>query len=214
MVKLQDWFAVNKFSLNIHKTNFMIFGNIKTPQDIKIKINNELVNRVYCNKFLVVFVDEKLCWREHIYYVKTKLSKNIAILYKVKYKLSCEALRSLYCTLISPYLTYCVEIWGNTYISNLISIDKLQKGAIRIISGVSFLEHTSALFKNLKLLHFFDLVKFQTYLIMYKAFHFELPVNLQSMFTIDNIIYYETRSKFNFKLKKLGQNLNQCVYLY
>ena len=53
----------------------------------------------------------------------------------------------------------------------------------------------------------FDLVKFQTYLIMYKAFHFELPVNLQSMFTIDNNIYYETRSKFYFKLKYVRTKL-------
>ena len=212
LVKLQDWFAVNKLSLNILKTNFMIFGNIKTSQDINIRINNELVNRAYSNKFLGVIVDDKLCWREHIHYVKTKLSKNIAILYKVKYKLSCEVLRSLYCTLILPYLTYCVEIWGNTYKSNLISIEKLQKRAIRIISGVSFLEHTSPLFKNFKLLKFFDLVHFQTYLIMYKAFHFELPINLQNMFIIDKSIYYDTRSKFNFKLRYVRTKLkSMCV---
>ena len=84
----------------------------------------------------------RLIGNKPIHYVKTKLSKNIAILYKVKYKLSCKVLRSLYCTLILPYLTYCVAIWGYTYKSNLISIDNLQKRAIRIISGVLFLEHT------------------------------------------------------------------------
>ena len=47
---------------------------------------------------------------------------------------------------------------------------------------------------------------------MYKAVHFELPVNVQSMFTIDNKIYYENR--FKFKLKYVRTNLNQCVYQY
>ena len=100
----------------------------------------------------------------------------------------------------------------NKYKSNLISKDKLQKRAIRIISGVSFLEHISPLFKNLKLLKFFDLIHFQTYLIMYKAFHFELPINLQNIFIIDKSIYYDTRSKFNFKLRYVRTKLKpMCV---
>ena len=83
LAKLQDWFAVNKLSLNILKTNFLVFGNIKTHQDFKIWISNELVQQVYSNKFLGVFVDEKLGWMDHISnHVRTKLSKNRAILHK------------------------------------------------------------------------------------------------------------------------------------
>ena len=96
--------------------------------------------------------------------------------------------------------------------SNLISLDKLRKRAIRIISGVSFLEHTTPLFKNLKLLKFFYLLQFQIYLIMYKAFHFELLINLQNIFIVDKSIYYETGSKFNFKLRYVRTKLeSMCV---
>ena len=47
---------------------------------------------------------------------------------------------------------------------------------------------------------------------MYKAFHFELPINLQNMFIIDKSIYYDTRSKFNFKLRYVRTKLkSMCV---
>ena len=38
--KLYNWFNVNKLSLNIIKTNFMIFLNQKRVLDISVKINN------------------------------------------------------------------------------------------------------------------------------------------------------------------------------
>ena len=49
---------------------------------------------------------------------------------------------------------------------------------------------------------------------MYKAFHFELPINLQNMFIIDKSIYYDTRSKFNFRLRYVRTKLKSiCVSL-
>uniref|UniRef100_A0A0E9TS32 Uncharacterized protein n=1 Tax=Anguilla anguilla TaxID=7936 RepID=A0A0E9TS32_ANGAN len=43
------------------------------------------------------------------------MSKTIAILYKTKDILNQKSLYILYCSPIVPYITYCVEVWGNTY---------------------------------------------------------------------------------------------------
>ena len=58
--KLRIWFAVNKLSLNVSKTNFMLFSNCKIKDIVDIKINNCDVERVYVTKFLGVFIDHKL----------------------------------------------------------------------------------------------------------------------------------------------------------
>ena len=47
LVKLQDWFAVNKLSLNVNKTSFMIFGKKINIHGISITINQENTERVY-----------------------------------------------------------------------------------------------------------------------------------------------------------------------
>ena len=103
--------AVNKLQFIILKTNFIGFNNIKTPEDIKIWNNNELhvVNRIYTNKFLKVFVDEKLGWRDHINHVRIKLSKNIAILNKIQIILRCSEKFILY-TYFTLFHSLCGDL--------------------------------------------------------------------------------------------------------
>ena len=81
--KLCNWFDLNK-SLNILKTNYMIFSNKKCNDTMNIFMKDCLINRVQVTKFLGVMIDEALNWKSHILYIKSKLSKNIAILYKTK----------------------------------------------------------------------------------------------------------------------------------
>ena len=72
--KLCMWFVVNKLSLNVSKTSYMLFGNLNAQFDIVI--NGISINRVHVAKFLGVLIDEKLNWKD----VKSKLSKSSAIL--------------------------------------------------------------------------------------------------------------------------------------
>ena len=117
---LHIWFHVNKLSLNVAKTNFMIFGNKRFEENYMISINGMNINRVYVTKFPGVHIDSKLNWNEHISVIKTKVAKNVSItMNRVKHCLISSALYSLYCTLILPYLNYCCEIWGNTYKSRI-----------------------------------------------------------------------------------------------
>ena len=104
--KLDTWFAVNKLSLNVAKTNFIVFSGKKSNNDIKITINNQEIERVYSTKFLGVIIDAKLTWKEHIATIRVKLSKCLAILFKSSKILEKNALRTLYCSLVMPYLNY------------------------------------------------------------------------------------------------------------
>ena len=78
---LTEWLASNKLSLNIKKTNYMIFlSGYIAPDDIKITIRNEMIGRVYSTKFLGVLIDSKLNWKCHVHYINNKLSKCIGIM--------------------------------------------------------------------------------------------------------------------------------------
>ena len=59
-----------------------------------------------------IYINENLSWMDHISYISNKLSKGIAILYRVSSIINMDALRNLYCTLI---LSYCAMVWRNTY---------------------------------------------------------------------------------------------------
>ena len=57
-----------------------------------------------------------------------------------------------------PCITYCIEVWGNTYQTNTKPIYSLQKKAIRAITLSAYNEPTNPLFSNLQTLKFYDLV--------------------------------------------------------
>ena len=93
------WFAANKLSLNVEKINFMVFSKKKINYNYIIKIDDKVINRVNKTKFLGVFIDENLTWKEHVKYITTKLSNSIAIMYRTSVMLNNDSLRLLYCTL-------------------------------------------------------------------------------------------------------------------
>ena len=77
LAKLKFCFAANKLSLNVQKTNFMVFSEKKINHNYTIKIDDKKIDRVKKTKFLVVFIDENLTWKEHVEYLSTGLSKSI-----------------------------------------------------------------------------------------------------------------------------------------
>ena len=211
LTKLKKWFDINKLSLNVSKTKFIVFGNRKVHDEVTLKIDDVEIERVAENKFLGVIIDKKLNWKTHIKYIKSKISKSIAILHKTKHILDQRSLHMLYSSLITPYLTYCAELWGNTYKTNTNCIVLLQKRAIRIVNGVDYIHPTNLLFANSRSLKFKDLVELKTLEILFRAKSKTLPDCIQGLFSMRESRYL-LRGKLIFKQNKERINVrSRCV---
>ena len=162
----------------------MLFSKSRFTEDIEIIINNTEITRVSETKLLGVWIDEKLNWKHHISYVKTKVSRGLFMLNRAKHVLNHDAMLILYNTLVLPHLTYCREIWGNTYTSNLQGVVTLQKRIVRLIHGAAYNAHTNMLFYGSKILKFHDLVQLSMAVVMHKAYNSTLPPNIQNLFSI------------------------------
>lgn len=211
LTKLKKWFDINKLSLNLSKTKFIIFGNKIISIPVKIKVNDVVIERVNENKFLGMIIDNKLKWKPHINNLKAKLSKTIAIMYKTKDVLNKNSLNLLYCSLVLPYINYCVEVWGNTHKTNINPIFLLQKKAIRIVNQKDYREPTNPLFINLHILKLEDLVDLNTLTVMYKVNNNLLPRSIQELFEPrDN--HYNLRGSCMYKNKKTRTNIkSRCL---
>ena len=142
------WLRTNKLSLNVEKTHFMLFCSRgkQISNDVKIFIDNTEISQVTTTKFLGVIIDNKLDWKYHIDHICNKVSKNIGIILKARKVFDKSTLIALYYSMIYPYLTYCIQIWGATYNKYIDKLFLLQKKIIRIICGVPRLTHTEPLF--------------------------------------------------------------------
>ena len=83
MKKVDTWLKVNKLSLNISKTHFMLFKGNKTAHYCpKISVDNKYITQVNCTKFLGIMIDDKLTAKHHIEYISKKIARGIGILWK------------------------------------------------------------------------------------------------------------------------------------
>ena len=146
------WLQVNKLSLNVDKSHFMVFTGGRQGNPVTLEINGIKLSQVMDVKFLGIIFDDKLNWKKHIDHISKKISRSIGILYKLRQYVNSDTMLSLYYTLVYPYLTYCNIIWGNACKTYLKPLFLIQKRIIRILSNVQFLEHTKPLFKNLNIL--------------------------------------------------------------
>ena len=114
--KVLTWLCANKLSLNIDKSNFVIFHPIqrKLPKQVMLSINNQMLTQETSIRYLGVYIDYNISWKMHITNISKKIKRSIGILSKLSYFLSTKTLLSLYYVLVEPFLNYCIIAWGNT----------------------------------------------------------------------------------------------------
>ena len=152
-----EWLNINKLSLNINKTKFMVFHSYQkevlhlTPC---LKIADTVIENVNEFNFLGVHLDSHMTWKSHTDKLALKLSKYTGILNKLKHYLPSYIVRTLYFTLIHSHLNYAILTWG--YKCN--RLKKLQKRLIRVVTSSKYNAHTDPLFKITQILKLEDLL--------------------------------------------------------
>ena len=96
-----------------------------------ISIDGHRIEEVRQTKFLGVILDNKLNWHAHCDYICSKMSKGIGIIIKARNEFNEATLLSLYNSLILPYVSYCIHVWGRAYDTHLKHVLVLQNKAVR-----------------------------------------------------------------------------------
>jgi hypothetical protein len=205
LCKLSRWFKLNKLSLNINKTHFMIFRHrTKNLHDFPdILIDNRKIDMVKSSKFLGVIINDSLTWTDHINLVKNKVSKSMGIIRHIKNRLPLSVLKMLYNSLINPYYDYCNLIWGTDSETNVSMKNLLltQKRAVRIISNSKWNSHTEPLFKKLRILRLGQLHRLQVACFMYKVNHSLVSEYFLNMFSANDTIHsHNTRQRTHYHI--------------
>ena len=92
----------------------MVFCNRKI-EFMPVRLNDTVLLQVSVTKFLGVLIEDIFTCFNQIDVVKRKISSAIGSMYRIKDKVNSNTLLTVYNTLILPHLSYCCEIWVNTY---------------------------------------------------------------------------------------------------
>ena len=132
------WFDMNQLSLNVKKTNYMLFcKDAGLTSDLDISIRNHCISRVMSFKYLGIQIDGRLSWENQISKLVPQLRAANRLLYKLQNVLPLQYLKMLYYAYSHSYLSYMPSIWG---LANQLLVNKLrvlQNGAMRIMLRVN-----------------------------------------------------------------------------
>ena len=146
-----------------------------------------------------------------------KISKTIGIIARLRHFLPTSVLLNIYNSLIHPYLSYGLVVWGQTSKTNLEKILILQKRALRLIHFSSNSEHAIPLFLRSNFLPIDMLYYKSVGVLMHDIDRHLIPQNPKNLFTrIASIHSYNTRAaaagKFHVihsRTKQLNQSFSR-----
>ena len=201
LAKVKRWCDINKLSINMDKTNFMVVKSVR-KKDIPISLNIissdgsiYSLERKQCIKYLGVMIDESLSWKYHISFVCSRISRNTGIISKLRYYLSVKQLTQIYYNLIYPYISYGIIAWGSIYKTH---ISKIQNQIVRLIFFAtafgSETENAKPLLNLLGLLTVNNIYRLQVSKFVHSWHKGSLPVLFDNMFQYaSNVHHYNTR---------------------
>ena len=106
-------------------------------------------------KYLGVILDHKFTYEEHIKQVRSKLIKGNAILSKVRHFIPEKMLMNTYNAHIQPHIDYGFALWGYAAKTQLDSVLKQHKKAVRILNFIKYADRrqpSKPLFEKSKIL--------------------------------------------------------------
>ena len=129
---LLKWVDCNGLALNLKKTVYMIFSRQKIS-NLTVTIGHTQIEQVREARFLGVIVDDKLNWASHIRALRSKMTRYVGIMYKIKGLLPLKVRLQIFHCFVQSHLNFCSLVWGFAAKSHIESLFVAQKKGIRAI---------------------------------------------------------------------------------
>ena len=215
MKKLNLWLNVNRLSLNIAKTNFVIFHPYNKPLKgrVTIVIKKKAIAEKSAIKYLGVTIDSTLSWNDHILNISKKISRAIGVMFKIRPSVNTAILKNLYYALIYSHLVYAIQIWGSACDTHLMRIMVLQERALRLMVYEDFndipgpLAASAPIFAKLEILKLKNIFRFQISRFIHNCLRSKSNNNFHNWFILNNEIHnYHTRSNYQIAFNIIVTN--------
>jgi len=131
----------------IHKTKKYVDTNFS------VQINNRLLPRTECVKYLGVIIDDKLNWKPHVTLVEKQVSKASGIICKLRHYILFRSLKPVCYSLVYPHLQYAITSWGSSSFSALNTLNIIHNKLVRIMTFSKFNTNVCKLYEDTQILN-------------------------------------------------------------
>ena len=155
-----------------------------------------------------------LDWHRHIDHCKNKIYSGLYAINTAKNIMPAKQQKTLYYSLIHPYLNYGILLWGGTHKSYTHELQVLPNKAIQVINNYKYNESASLIYRKLNIMTF-DMYKLESCKYMYMNSKNEIPSPLIELYTPNTDIHnYNTRQRKDVHIQRRKSSLTSRSYLH
>ena len=122
-----------RFNTNKCKTMFVSKKKSKSIPPPQLTLDETILKRVKCYKYLGITLTSDLSWSPHISNCCNKTRRLVGLLYRRFQRNSCPTtLLRLYCSFIRPHLEYASIVWNPCQKGDIAKLENVQKFALRV----------------------------------------------------------------------------------
>ena len=148
---INDWLNTNLLFINFSKTHYIQFATKNKPKThITITHQNKQIITTPSTKFLGIYINDTMTWKNHIEYTLPKLSAACYAMRTIKQYMSLATLKKVHFANFNSIMNYGLPFWGTSPYS--IKIFRMQKRIVRIMMSCSKMVSCRDLFRKLRIL--------------------------------------------------------------
>lgn len=142
---VMEWLSSNLLTLNLSKTQYLCFNisnRVKQNSDLRIKAHYcststncqcPTIGKTDSIRYLGVILDDKLNWGSHINSLCKRVRRLIYLFKNLRHCLDKETLITVYKSLCESILSYCIPIWGGTYKTYMLPLERAQRAVLKVL---------------------------------------------------------------------------------
>ena len=180
---LNDWFKVNKLTLNVDKSVYLVFDRSGCNKLQQLMIGGKPIKKVKETKFLGTWLDDQLNWKSHISRLISRLKCGLGMLQRNRTHLTTRAKKLLYYGQVHSHLCYGIGVWGPMISKG--QLNDLRKVQMKCLKLVNPSIPTNRVLPHLKILNIEKLIDLEQCKLGYKLCHQMLPVALTNLIKQD-----------------------------
>ena len=131
-----SWLSSNQMVVHPGKSEVMKIGtqrSLKNSNDLNIFIQDHRLKEVTNYKYLGVYVDSTLAWKEHLSYMQKRTYPKIRLINRLSSFLTRSVLLKIYKQTMLPIFDYGCSVWMECSNSMIDSQERLQNQVMRTI---------------------------------------------------------------------------------
>ena len=167
LMNAYNWCLANRLTLNKNKTEVILTTTKQHGNNLSVNLGGQNLTLQSNCRFLGVVLDDRLTFKNHIISIIDKISKLSGSLYRIRHLLNLDTKINFYNSLVYPFISYNILVWGGACQSHLDGLVKIQKRIIRIILDEPFRAHTTPLFRKLGILKICDVYMYNLCIYMF-----------------------------------------------